>query len=86
MTNHERERLNRFLQELVQTRVTAKDVEAERLIRENCNYQPDASYLLVQRALVLEEALASARAENAALRAEAERLRGEAPRFLHDNA
>ncbi len=86
MNAQERETLTRFLQGLVQARPVAKDVEAERMIRENCNYQPDASYLLVQRALVLEEALQRAQAENAGLRAEVDRLRAGASRFADDNA
>jgi hypothetical protein len=82
----ERETLTRFLQALVQARPASKDLEAERLIRENCNYQPDASYLLVQRALLLEEALRKAEAENLRLQNELADARGTGGVFLNDTA
>jgi uncharacterized protein len=82
----EREQLTRFLQELVQARPASKDLEAERLIRENCNYQPDASYLLVQRVLLLEQALNTAQADNAALQKELAAVRGNDRNFLDDSA
>lgn len=78
MTLQEREKLIRFLQQLTQAQAGAKDPEADLLIQDACQAQPAAAYLLVQRNLLLEHALAEAQAENARLRSENERLeRGE---------
>ena len=63
MNTQEREQLTRFLQQLAQAQVGAKDAEAERLIQEICSRQPDAYYLLVQRSLLLEQALSNAQGE-----------------------
>ena len=56
MNSQEREVLSRFLQQLTQARVSDKNREAEQLIQLACQQQPDAAYLLVQRALLLEQA------------------------------
>jgi len=66
----EREELNRFLQQLVEARLSAKDSDAERSIEEACARQPNAPYLLVQRCLLLDQALQSAQAEIARLEAQ----------------
>ncbi len=63
MNTQEREQLTRFLQQLAQAQVGAKDVDAERLIHETCSRQPDSNYLLVQRCLLLDQALATAQSE-----------------------
>lgn len=63
MNPQEREQLTRFLQQLAQAQAGAKDVDAERLIQETCTRQPDANYLLVLRALLLEQALGTAQTE-----------------------
>lgn len=70
MNAQEREKLARFLQQLTQAQPGPKDLEAERLIADACRSQPDAYYLLVQRNLLLEQALENAQAEVARLRSE----------------
>ncbi len=62
MNQRERDDLLQFLQPLLRTRVTDKDFAAEILILEQCARQPDALYLLVQRAMTLESALEAAQA------------------------
>ena len=57
MTPKERELLQNFLQQLEQTQAGAKDAQAEGMIREASARQPDAAYLLVQRAMGLDLAL-----------------------------
>ena len=59
--------LHDFLGQLVQARGIKKDPEADALIQRAFEQQPDAAYLLVQRALLMEQALESARARIAAL-------------------
>ena len=59
--------LHDFLGQLVQARGIKKDPEADALIQRAFEQQPDAAYLLVQRALLMEQALDSARARIAAL-------------------
>ncbi len=63
MNRRERDDLLQFLEPLLRARATDKDPAAETLIREQCARQPDALYLLVQRALALESALQAAQAE-----------------------
>ena len=83
MTPQERSLLESFLAQLVQVRGVNKDPEAERLIEQAVEQQPDATYLVVQRALLLSQALEQAKARIAALeQAEAGRDRG----FLDPNA
>lgn len=59
--------LHDFLGQLVQARGIKKDPQADALIQRAFEQQPDAAYLLVQRALLMEQALDSARARIAAL-------------------
>jgi hypothetical protein len=47
MTTQERELLEIFLQQLTQTQLAQKDLEADTLIRGATTKQPDAIYLLV---------------------------------------
>ena len=83
MTPQERSLLESFLAQLVQVRSVNKDPEAQRLIEQAVEEQPDATYLVVQRALLLNQALEQAKARIAALeQAEAGRDRG----FLDSNA
>lgn len=63
MNTQEREQLTRFLQQLTQAQAIQKDGEADSLIREACLRQPDAAYLLVQRAMLLDHALQDAQAQ-----------------------
>jgi hypothetical protein len=86
MTPQENEKLHHFLNQLVQVRNTSKDPEAQALIESALARQPDAAYLLVQRALILEQALDAARAQIADLQ---DKLQSAAPsnasgRFLPD--
>ena len=79
MTPQERDMLTAFLQQLAQTQAGAKDAEAERLINEVVVKQPDAAYLLVQRAMGLDLAFQAAQARITALEAEVERFKVPAP-------
>lgn len=53
--------LQDFLGQLVQAKGVSKDPQAEALIARAVAQQPDAAYLLVQRALLVEQALGNAR-------------------------
>lgn len=70
MNTQERAQLEGFLDQLVSARPGNKDGEAETLIREAAQRQPDALYLLVQRALIQAQALQSAQDEIARLRSQ----------------
>jgi hypothetical protein len=67
MNPQEHSQLTGFLKQLSEVRLPQKDAEAEALIRDAVSRQPDAAYLLVQRALLLDQALNSAKAQIAAL-------------------
>ncbi|MFM8610414.1 MAG: DUF2076 family protein [Burkholderiaceae bacterium] len=83
MNRSERDELLRFLQPLMRTRATDKDFAAETLIVDACARQPDALYLLVQRAMALQSALGAAQARLAELTA-AQGAEGE-PGSAHDH-
>jgi hypothetical protein len=61
MNTQERDQLNQLLKQLVEVKLAAKDAEAESLIREASARQPDATYLMTQRILILEQALNGAK-------------------------
>jgi hypothetical protein len=86
MSPQDRQLLQDFLNQLIQVRGVTKDPEADAMIARALAQQPDAPYLLVQRALLLDQALNNAKAEIAALQ---NQLRG-APQasgtFLDPNA
>ena len=63
MTPQESELLQKFLGQLAQAHVSAKDPEAQAMISRAVAQQPDAAYLLVQRALLLERALQEAKSQ-----------------------
>ncbi|WP_439894295.1 DUF2076 domain-containing protein (plasmid) [Ralstonia sp. 25C] len=63
MSPQELQALEAFLAQLTQARAGAKDPQAEARILEAAARQPDAAYLLVQRAMLLDHALASAQAQ-----------------------
>lgn len=87
MNLQEREQLSLFLQQLTQVQANQKDAEADALIREACARQPDAGYLLVQRAMQLEHALQAMKAQSSQLQAELEQARaGAQSGFLDNNA
>lgn len=57
MNSNEKEMLEKFLHQLKSTQIAQKDSEANQLITDGIKNQPDANYLLVQRAMALELAL-----------------------------
>jgi len=75
MTPQERELLTTFLQQMTQAQAGQKDAEAEVMMREATAKQPDAVYLLVQRAMGLEYALQAAHSETAKIQGELNQLR-----------
>jgi hypothetical protein len=75
MTPQERELLAGFLQQLAQAKADPKDPAADSLIRDAISRQPDADYLLVQRALGLDLALKAAQGQIAKLQAEVDQAR-----------
>ncbi|MEI7613743.1 MAG: DUF2076 domain-containing protein [Betaproteobacteria bacterium] len=85
MDIQERDQITRFLQELRQAQVSAKDPEADQLIREACQQQPDAHYLLTQRCLLMDQALKNLQAENARLQSALSNTPGTSARFLNSN-
>lgn len=85
MTPQERDQLTQFLKQLADARVGEKSAEAEALIRETVAKQPDSAYLLVQRAMLVEQALNTAKAQIAQLQAQAQNAqtgRGNSGGFL----
>jgi uncharacterized protein len=67
MKSHEREVLENFLDQLIQVRGIKKVPQADAMIRGALERQPDAAYLLVQRSLILGQALEQAKARIAEL-------------------
>lgn len=85
MNAQEKELVTRFLEQLKSARLQGKDPEADALIREACARQPDAAYLLVQRAIQLEELLNASQTELQNLKKELDRTQPLASRgFLND--
>ncbi|MEY3642365.1 MAG: hypothetical protein RLZZ149_293 [Pseudomonadota bacterium] len=84
MTPHEKELLQKFLNELNNTSVQQKDSDAYTLITESAKKQPDALYLLVQRSMGLEMALQVAQKQMAELRSNSSAAKP-ASSFLSDN-
>ncbi len=69
MTPDERTMLGGFLQDLAQARGGLKDAEAASLIDQAIRSNPDAAYLLVQHAILADQALHAAQAQVAELEA-----------------
>lgn len=67
MTPQDMQALEAFLSQLTQARVDARDPQAAAMIGEAAARQPDAAYLLVQRAMLLDRALQNAQAQIASL-------------------
>lgn len=67
MNQQESQLLQNFLNQMVQARNVQKDPEAEAMIASAVARQPDAAYLLVQRSMLMEQALEAAKAQIAAL-------------------
>ncbi|MEW6611582.1 DUF2076 family protein [Thermithiobacillus tepidarius DSM 3134] len=63
MTPSEKERVSAFLKQLTQAHGLVKDPEADAMIRDAFAQQPDAPYLVVLKAMLLEQALEQARAQ-----------------------
>jgi len=57
MNPNEKVMLEKFLEQLKNTQANPKDLDADKLIADSTRNNPDATYLLVQRALGLELAL-----------------------------
>jgi uncharacterized protein len=72
MSPQESRLLQDFLDQLVQVKGITKDPQAEAMITQAVRQQPDAAYLLVQRALLQEQALEAAKAQIAALQSQAQ--------------
>jgi hypothetical protein len=86
MNAQERTLLVQFLDQLISAQAGRKDPEAEALIREACARQPDAAYLLAQRALQLEQALDITKAELQRLQSETAQSRESASFLGNPNA
>jgi len=76
MTPDERSLLQQFLQDLVQTRGGGKDAEADAMIGQALRSSPDAAYVLVQHAILSDQALHAAQEQIADLQ---DQLRSSAP-------
>jgi uncharacterized protein len=70
MNPQEKAQLEQFLHQLNSTQAGTKDSDANALIAESIKQQPDASYLLVQRAMGLEMALQVAQKQMAEMQAQ----------------
>jgi hypothetical protein len=84
MDARETQLLESFLNQLVQARAEGKDPQADALIRAAVARQPDAAYLLVQKAMLLGRALDAAKARIGELEAQLQNAPGAAgaPGFL----
>jgi hypothetical protein len=69
MTPQERDLLTQFLNDLISTPAGLKDAEAASMIDNALRSRPDAAYVLVQHAIMSDQALHQAQAEIASLRA-----------------
>jgi len=76
MTLQESQLLQDFLDQLAQVRGVRKDPEAQAMIQKALAQQPDAPYLLVQRAMLLEQALNQAKGQIAQLERQSGNLSG----------
>ena len=70
MTQQETDALRAFLGQLTQVPQVSRDPQASNLINEAIAQQPDAGYLLVQRAMLQDQALQTARAQIAQLQSQ----------------
>jgi hypothetical protein len=85
MTPDERNLLTRFLQDLTRVRGVSKDAEAAGLIDQTIRANPDAAYLLVQHAILSDQALYAAQGRIAELEGQLRQLSSGAagpPSFL----
>jgi hypothetical protein len=87
MSPQETQSLQDFLNQLTQVRGIPKDPQADALIASAVAQQPDAAYLLVQRALLMEQALNTAKTQIAALQSQIQATQAAPSRgFLDPNA
>lgn len=89
MSPQETQVLQDFLNQLTQVRGVGKDAQADAMIATAVAQQPDAAYLLVQRALLMDQALATSKAQITSLQNQLQALQsGTAPArgFLDNNA
>ena len=86
MTPEERTLLQTFLSDLGQSRAMAKDAEAETMINQALAQIPDGAYLLVQHAILADQALHQAQSDNAALQAQLRPASANSGGFLGQNA
>ena len=75
MIPQEQQLLEDFLNRLATTPATARDPQASALIQQRLASLPDPGYLLVQRAILLEQALKAAQAQISQLQAARARIR-----------
>ena len=85
MSPQDSQMLHDFLNQLIQARGIQKDPEADALIQRAVAQQPDAAYLLVQRSLLLEQALNNAKGQIAQLENQARTAQQGDRRFLDAN-
>ena len=78
MSPQETQALQDFLNQLTQVRGLSKDPQADAMIARAVAQQPEAAYLLVQRALLMEQALNSAKAQISALQNQVQSLQAAA--------
>ena len=74
MTPQDMQALETFLSQLVQARADGKDPQAAAMIADAAARQPDAAYLLVQRAMLLDRALVNAQAQIASLQQQVQQM------------
>lgn len=86
MSPQDTQLLQDFLNQLVAARGLPKDPEADAMIQKAVSYQPDAAYLLVQRALLQQQALDNAKAEIAELQRQLQGGTQSSGGFLDPNA
>ncbi|MFZ6814938.1 DUF2076 domain-containing protein [Undibacterium sp. Rencai35W] len=75
MSPNEIQLLQTFLAQLVATQAQGKDTQAQAMITDAVSKQADAAYLLVQRSLLLEQAVANAQNQIRQLQAENAKLK-----------
>ena len=86
MSPQETQSLQDFLNQLIQARGIAKDPQAEALIASAVAQQPDAAYLLVQRALLMDQALNMAKTQIASLQSQVQATQAAPSRSFLDPA
>lgn len=86
MTQQETDALRNFLAQLTQVKSVTRDAQANAMIQEATAQQPDASYLLVQRTMLQDQALQAARTQIAQLQTQLQAARDSSRPGAGDNA